>query len=188
MAATKFLLAHLQEKTVPDPAQHADDRNALESILRCIPGFRGYVEKEYRRESDQLARTWIADRLQRGKRGLEELSQALVDVVQLDELPVIDRVRNRLDGLISRIRSAVHGYSGFFDFVTVNESLLDEVYDYEMLLFGEVETLASKLEQAPRRTGDVAAFATQLLVGIESLEKKWQHRVDLLKGLADRPE
>ena len=28
-----------------DPAQHADSRNLVESMLRNIPGFRGYLEK-----------------------------------------------------------------------------------------------------------------------------------------------
>ena len=42
----------------------------MESILRKIPGFRGYLEKEYRRESDHLARTWLADRVGQCKTGL----------------------------------------------------------------------------------------------------------------------
>ncbi len=39
-----------------EPERHAEKRNFVESILRHIPGFRGYLEKEYRRDSDYLAR------------------------------------------------------------------------------------------------------------------------------------
>ncbi|MCA9155583.1 MAG: hypothetical protein KDA38_12380, partial [Planctomycetales bacterium] len=55
-----------------DPAAHRDRRNLVESVLNWIPGFHGYLQKEYRRESDYLARTWLADRLQRAKRPLDE--------------------------------------------------------------------------------------------------------------------
>ena len=50
---------------MPEPRQHAQSRGWIESILRRIPGFKGYLEKEYRRDSDALQRTWLADRLQR---------------------------------------------------------------------------------------------------------------------------
>ena len=170
---------------MPDPIQHADDRNALESILRNIPGFKGYLEKEYRRESDQLARRWLADRLQRSKSGLDSLGRSLVDAGQLDQLPLIDRIRVRLDGLISTIRGAVHGYSGMFDFVRVGEGLLDEVYDYEVSLMGEMDALAVKIEQSSQKSTVAEAHLRLLLDGIESLEKKWEHRVDLLKGLGE---
>ena len=36
-----------------DASEHAKDRNWIEDILRVVPGFRGYLEKEYRRESDE---------------------------------------------------------------------------------------------------------------------------------------
>ena len=45
-----------------DPEHHAEGRNFVESILRHVPGFRGYLEKEYRRESDYLLRTAMASR------------------------------------------------------------------------------------------------------------------------------
>ena len=37
----------------------------VETILRYIPGFRGYLEKEYRRDADALQRQWLTDRLKR---------------------------------------------------------------------------------------------------------------------------
>ena len=98
-----------------DPSEHAEDRNFIETILRYIPGFRGYLEKEYRRESDELQRDWLADQLTRSKRAIGDLSRPLADAGQIDILPEIDRLRGRLDKLIARIRGAMQGYSGFFD-------------------------------------------------------------------------
>ena len=39
---------------MPEPRAHMEHRGFRESILRHIPGFRGYLEKEYRRDSDAL--------------------------------------------------------------------------------------------------------------------------------------
>ena len=98
---------------VPDPSQHAAQRNRIEEIRRQLPGFRGYLEKEYRRDSDTLARTWIADQLQRSRCGIDAVTRALADGGNIDKLPDFDRLRVKLDHLISRVRSAVHGYSVF---------------------------------------------------------------------------
>ena len=69
---------------MPEPRQHTQSRGWIESILRRIPGFKGYLEKEYRRDSDSLQRTWLADRLQRSKRALDTYSRTLVDAGKLD--------------------------------------------------------------------------------------------------------
>ena len=130
-----------------DPERHADSRNLVESILRQIPGFRGYLERDYRRESDYLARTWLADQLKRCKSSLDNYQPSQLDTGQIDYLPQCERARTRIDTLESRIRGAVRGYSGFFDFVKVDENLLDQVYEHDTSMIGDVESLAQSVEQ-----------------------------------------
>jgi hypothetical protein len=168
---------------VPDPSRHADNRNWFESILRFVPGFRGYLEKDYRRESDYLARTWLADRLQQSKRGLDDFMRGLVDAGQIDALPQCERVRTRLDGLISQMRGAVRGYSGLFDFVKVREDLLDDVYNLDMSLMSDVESLAAAIEQPAVKPDAPSAVVRDLLQRIDEVERKFSQRGDLLKGL-----
>ena len=167
---------------MPEPRDHAENRNFIESILRHIPGFRGYLEKEYRRDSDELQRKWLADRLQRAKPALDELSRRLVDARQLDLLPQIDRVRARLEKLIWRIRSAVQGYSGFFDLVQVDENTLDRVYEHDMMLLAQVETLAKGLEELPQRQASAAAAIPELMQQIDQLYGSMDARQGLLAG------
>lgn len=165
---------------MPDPIHHAAHRGTIESILRKVPGFRGYLEKEYRRESDALQREWLAERLQRSKRGLDALARALVDAGQIDAVPQCDKLRARLDKLIGRIRGAMQGYSGFFDLVQVEENLLDRVYRFDTGLMEQVDAAATAVEKLDAE-GTQALSATIKL--IEDLDKKWDERVDLLKGL-----
>lgn len=168
---------------MPDPKEHADNRGAIETILRFIPGFRGYLEKEYRRESDRLARAWLAEKLQRAKGGLDGFSRAQVDAGRIDALPPCDRVRGRLDRLIARLAGGVQGYSGFFDFVDVDEDVLDDVYDHDMGLLSQVDALAGTLENLATQTGVEPEGWADLLTQIESIGRGVDRRVDLLAGL-----
>jgi hypothetical protein len=163
--------------------EHADRRNWMETIVRHIPGFRGYLEKEYRRESDELQRNWLAGRLQQSKKGLDEYMQNLTAAGNLDALPTIERVRMRLDKIRSRITSAMQGYSGVFDLVRIDEAVLDRVYEHDANLVDEVETLADTVEALPGKTEPPATLAADVLKQIEALEEAWDQREDILKGM-----
>jgi hypothetical protein len=164
--------------------EHADNRNWMETIVRHIPGFKGYLEKEYRRESDELQRNWLAGRLQQSKKGLNEYMQALTAAGNLDALPTIERVRLKLDKLQNRITSAMQGYSGMFDLVRIDEAVLDRVYEHDAGLVDEVETLADTIEALPSKTEPPATLAAAVIKQIEALEEAWDMREDILKGLA----
>ncbi len=166
-----------------EPRDHTERRGWIETILRYIPGFRGYLEKEYRREADDLQRDWLADRLERSKRGVDNLTRPLAEAGQIDLLPQIDRIRGRLDKLIGRIRGAMQGYSGFFDLVQVKEDLLDRVYEHDAALMQHVEKLAEAVEDLPQKQDEVATLVPDLLRQTEELEEHWDTREDMLKGL-----
>jgi hypothetical protein len=168
---------------MPEPRDHTEYRGFIETILRYIPGFRGYLEKEYRRESDDLQRDWLADRLQRSKRAIDDLTRPLADAGQIDLLPQVDRVRGRLDKLIGRIRGAVQGYSGFFDLVQVDEELLDRVYQQDVALMQQLDALAEAVESLPDQQEKLSALLPDLLRQTDDLDRLWDVREDMLKGL-----
>jgi hypothetical protein len=173
----------MREKTMLDPSEHQEKRTAIENVLRKIPGFKGYLEKEYRRKSDDLQRDWLADRLERSKRAIDAATRPLADAGLIDVLPRVDLLRGRLDKLIARIRGAMQGYSGFFDLVQVNEDLLDAVYDHDVALMDQVDVLAQTVEKLPTSPDEIAAALPDLGGQIDALEREWDHRTDMLKGL-----
>lgn len=167
-----------------DPKQHADNRGMIESILRHIPGFSGYLEKEYRRESDRLQREFLAEQLQRSRAGLDEYASALANSALLDELPTVERLRVRLDTVITRLRGGVAGYSGFFDFVQVDEQDLDEVYDHDHALNSRVKALADKITGLAGNSEPPSLVVPQLKQEVEAINAAVDRRVDLLNGVA----
>ncbi len=168
---------------MPQPHEHAANRNLIESMLRYMPGFRGYLEKEYRRESDALQREWIADRLQRAKRGLDGLSRSLVDAGRIDPLPAIDRLRGRLDAFLGRVRGAMQGYSGFFDLVRIGEAELERVYEHDLALADRVSALAERIEGLAGRPDDLPSELPRVEEDLDTLHRHWDDREDILKGL-----
>src|SRR5207249_829099 len=115
--------------------------------------------------------------------GLDTYSRQLVDQGKLDQLGQCDRLRAKLDKLISRIRGAMQGYSGIFDLVHVNEALLDRVYEHDMSLVQRVETLAEGIEKLAATTGGPAEALPALVTQVTDIEQAWDHRTDILRGL-----
>lgn len=168
---------------MPEPSQHAQSRGWIESILRHIPGFKGYLEKEYRRDSDALQRTWLADRLQRGKPNLDAYGRTLVAAKKLDQLAALDQFKSRLDKNISRLRGGMQGYSGFFDLVQINEARLDKVYQQDVQTMDAVEALAASMEKLSSATPDTSPQLPALNDQLHLVEQAIDHRQDILKGL-----
>jgi hypothetical protein len=166
-----------------DPRQHSEQRNPLEAMLRLIPGFRGYLEKDYRQESDRLARVFLADRLQQARRALDEHMRRLLDEGKLDALPALERLKTRLESVILKMRAAVRGYSGFFDYVRVDTRLLDAVYEHDMSLLQDVDALVRNFDQL----GAQPELANQLPAQVEGIDRKFAQRGDLLKGVGTTP-
>jgi len=164
-----------------DPSRHGQNKGWLETIAGWIPGFSGYLEREERRESDYLARKWMADRLQQAKKGLDNTLRQLADAAKLDALPPWERVRSRLDGLINKIRSAERGYSGFFDYVKVTEDVLGQVYQADMTLVESVRGLAEALE---RQASDGPQAAIEMLAQVDKVESEFGKRAEILRGLS----
>lgn len=166
-----------------DPKIHSENRGWIEGFLRFLPGFRGYLEKDYRQESDRMTRVWMADRLQRAKAAVDEYMVSLVNAGRLDALHTCERLKNKLDALINKMRSAVRGYSGFFDYVRVDEELLDRVYQHDMAMVEDIQNLAAAAGQLVVKPDPSGAAESLLLQQVGELDRRFDQRADLLNGV-----
>ena len=100
-----------------------------------------------------------------------------------DELPKVDRLRGKLDKLSGRIRLAMKGYSGFFDLVEIDEGVLDRVYQHDAKLLDVVDQMGEQLENLGKTNDEPAKVIAGLMDQCEELERSWDEREDILKGL-----
>ena len=105
------------------------ERTLLERMMSYIPGYRGYKEKELRRESDRLVRAEAVSRLKAAKNPIRMAfaNPAVVQKLSQGDAYRIDAFNSRLDRITQRIDRAIAGYAGMFDAVKVKEDKLDSV-------------------------------------------------------------
>lgn len=157
-------------------------QNLLERIANAIPGFRGYREKELRRDADKLQREQLAARLDACKRPLDGLAAAATRGGDLGVINDIETARKRLDKVTNRIRYADRGYAGFFDAVKVKEEALAHVYEFDLALLGGVDAVA-EAAQAAGRSGTPADALRALVQALDALDTRLGEREEILSGI-----
>lgn len=159
-----------------------------ERILGELPGFRGYKEKELRRESDKLLRSHIYRKLMEARKDLKEVFQILSDQRFHEVLTDMDRFLMRFDRVSEKINHASYGYAGFFDILKVDEEKLDKMvaFDNELLSYIEKivnETDAFKQEVAKEKFEEASGHIRTLNNSLESLDEKFDERQEVILGV-----
>src|SRR5208283_5361024 len=158
-----------------------------EKIAAFIPGFRGYKEKELRRESDRLIRNHLYLKLSIEKTDLREIEQKLADRRYFDVLTDMDRLLAKMDRVVEKINHASYGYSGFFDAVKVKEDNLDHMIDFDSKLIDGVNALtteidAFKADLASGVTTNLKTRVQNVTDKLESLEGTFDQRNEVILG------
>jgi len=147
-----------------------------ERIVAAIPGFRGYKEKELRRESDKLIRNHLYLKLSNAKANLKTISQKMADRRYFDVLTDMDRLLAKMDRVAEKVNHASYGYTGFYDVVKVKEGSLDRMIDFDNQLVDGVNGLAAAVD----------AFKTELASGeTKNMKDRIQSITDQLDGFED---
>jgi len=150
---------------------HQSEKNWLEKLADAIPGLKDYREKESRRDTDKRFREYLSRRIDSARGTLDDAKRQQLESGNLGELDDLDRLSQKLFKLANTIRHASYGYSGFFDQVKIQEAELDRLYQYDLSLMGDVETLETTLKDS----SDRKVWEQQIV----ALEKKIADRKDL---------
>jgi hypothetical protein len=156
-------------------------QNELEKLANQIPGFKGYRERELRRDADRLQREHLANRLDETKKSLNEIAAAITRSGSLDLINDVETARKRLDKVANRIRYADRGYSGFFDTIKVDEAVLARIYQFDLELLGgvdDVHTAAPAAAAAPTKEA-----LQSLIQRIDALDTRLADREAILSGV-----
>jgi len=159
-----------------------------ERILAELPGFRGYKEKELRRESDRLIRNHLYLRLTEARKDLKEIFQKLSDSRLHEVLTDMDRFIMRFDRVSEKINHASYGYAGFFNIVKVEEEKLDKMIEFDNGLMDDVEkiveeTTAFKKEVMKQEFEKVRDHIQNLSDMVEELEEAFGSREEVIMGV-----
>lgn len=146
-------------------------KNIFEKIGSFIPGYKGYSEKEGRKDTDKLIRMEIAKHLDGSKADIDIIIQEQMNDKNKSIINELDRVKKKLDLVANQIRFATYGESGFFDVLQVDIADLDRLYQFDLRIKEVTEELV-RLIKALRKS--------------ENLKKDCSSITDVLSGLSEK--
>jgi hypothetical protein len=159
-------------------------RNLLERLGAKIPGFKGYLEREMRREVDKMQRDWLAAQVDRGRQALQGKVRDWARAGNLASLDLASSLEKQLDRYANRIRHADYGYTGFFDAVKIWEDELDRLYEFDLALSDGVEEIALRIESLSR-SADEAEIGS-VLDAVEQADRQFDERATIFEDVTQK--
>ena len=165
----------------------------LHKIAGIIPGYKGYVDRERRRDADRLLRTELAHRYQAELTRLKRVQQDLLRTGDLNTIGELDGISGRLQRFIDRLQNATYGYTGLFDPIKVEAAELDQIYAFDMALTTGVDTLSGAIGALESGIdGDTNAklrpAVDNLSTVVNDLNDRFDQRADLLTAGTTLPQ
>ena len=90
-------------------ASIAKNRTLFERICMYVPFYRGYKQKNLRRDEDRAIRGVVAKVLEACKNDLANAARATIG--DLDAMRDMERIRSKVDRYCSDVKKSVNGYS-----------------------------------------------------------------------------
>ncbi|MEW6717156.1 MAG: hypothetical protein AB1345_06625 [Chloroflexota bacterium] len=122
---------------------HAD---LIQKLLKKIPGFSGYFERQNRRDADKILRGTVASRFEELWREVSQLQREFVSQGELKSVDELEAAAIKLRTFTDMVRTASYGYSGFFDAVKINEEELKRLYEYDLALLDLVDEVRRAID------------------------------------------
>lgn len=154
------------------------------SRLDRIPGYRGYHEKETRRDADGTLRRMLAQDYAAQHQRLTRVQQTLLAARRLDQLAPVDQAAGRLQHFIDRLRTATYGYAGLRDATVIDERALDQLYQFDLALadgIDEVDAKIGAVEQAAE-SGELRQPLADLDATVRGLQERFDARADVFQS------
>jgi hypothetical protein len=149
------------------------DRNFVERIVQFVPGFRGYYDRENRREADRLVRKFGVAKLEQLISELHELTKS----APLAEKNDYQECVNQAEKLRNALQYSDRGYSGFFSEIKWDRpERLAGIYERDERIVALIATLAESIT-------DAAIPLPDLRKELISLQRSVEERRDVILNL-----
>lgn len=120
--------------------------NILDKIGSLIPGYKGYAEREGRRNCDKILRDSIVEKLIYCEKNLYESMVESLNQKDKFKMNDLEMVRKQINTLISKIKFAPHGVTSFFSDNRIKEDELFNIYQYDLSLAESVIKIEDSIQ------------------------------------------
>lgn len=143
----------------------------ITGLLGSVPGYRGYRNKEDRRDADRRVRERVAAAYAAQADRVERVGRELANQRRLRDVGPVDELAKSIRYLVDRISTATYGYGGLFGDRNVDEAALDQLRLFDEGLMSGVEELehsTAALEAALAAGSDLTTPTRQ---GVDATRK-----------------
>jgi len=163
------------------------NQSLVERIGLYIPIYRGYKEKNLRRDEDRAVRTEVSRVLERAKLDFTTIQRATVN--DLDLMRDSERIRSKIDRYYIDVKKAVNGYSAFHASVKILESELDALIEWDAKLMDDANQLkedtALIVRQIDSGDNNLKASMRALEITIDKLIEDYNGRETVMRGFKE---
>jgi len=125
----------------------------FKKIASKIPGFKGYIERQNRRDSDKIIRDTIYRRFRELEGRVSELQVEFISQGEISYIDDLERAALRLRTFADRVRTAPRGYSSLFEAVKINEDELAKLYEYDATLLDKSDEVGRAIDNIQSSIG-----------------------------------
>lgn len=158
------------------------DQDFFKKILGKIPGFKGYMESQARRDSDKLLRDTIYGRVKELEGQISALQRDFIRHGELASVGDLEASAIKLRTFADRVRTAPRGYSPLFAAVKISAEDLAKIYEYDATLLtktDEVEQAIGNIQASVGTDGLPAAIRNLETVAAQCVEA-FEHRDEVV--------
>ena len=147
-------------------------KNIFDKIGSLIPGYRGYAERDGRRNCDKLLRNQISEKLSQCGSIINNRIKSEIKNNNLDSLRDLEDCQQKLNTLSDKIKYAPYGESSFFGDSQIKEDELQKIYELDFELY-------TLLQESEKYLTDTTIV--DILTYISSIETMIKKRNDFIK-------
>ena len=129
------------------------DLDPFKKILGKIPGFKGYVERQKRRDADKLLRETVAARFEEQWQRISSIQREFINSGDISWIDDLEASAIKLRTFADRVRRAERGDFGLFDAVMINEEELAQLYAFDAQLLDLSEEVGRAIDNVQASVG-----------------------------------
>lgn len=166
-----------------------EQKGSFERLVARIPGFKGYHEKQARRQANTMIREYIADQLQERINRFVRIEKKILDKTGIRHMNRTRDVKGVIQTYHDRVKTAAPKYDGMWATMKIENAELERIYAFDEAQMRYVDALDDALnamEQAVSEDADNFAEALDRIyeLAVEANEA-FKLRDDVITRIAD---
>lgn len=121
--------------------------NLFDKIGNLIPGYKGYVIRDEKRNTDKKFRDELVSRLNQSEEFIIRYQKDLMKSDDVTNLTLWEQSRKALNTISTKIKYSTYGESSFFSEKQLKEEELEIIYNFDLELTEKVSLIVKTIQE-----------------------------------------